>query len=836
MIANKKWFFVVFAVVAFCWANLASAATIYVSQEEGVGDYETIQDAINAAHDGDIVLVADGTYTGENNTDLSWNGNEKHITVKSENGPDSCIIDCDGEGRGFSFEESNQNESDVIDGFTIKNGGAEYGGGISCDEASPTITNCTFIDNEAWYSGGIDCYSSSPTITNCTFTDNVAWIGFEGEGDDDGGGGGIGCYEDSSPTITDCTFTENGTYCAGGGIFCGYSSSPTITDCTFTENGAYWDGGGIACWDESSPSITDCTFTGNIGWYGGGIECAYSSPTITNCTIKGNFGGEDEGSGGGGIFCYNSFPTIASCTIKENGGFFGGGVAAMFGDMMDMGRSGVPDGNNFSITITDCTIAGNEGFLGGGIAIFDNLMALIDGRDPEEISFSKTINNCTIKENSGVLGGGIAIFDNLMALIDSRVSDEFSFSTTITNCTIAENYADELGGGVYVGEIFDEMGRFRSEIPYEDFFPTITNCTIAENEAEGICCENSFLTVKNSILWDNGFNGERTDGGEDGEEIALYGSFLTISYSDVEGEEAGVFVEESILDWDDDSNIEEDPLFVKAAHNIADIEDGENIGYHLSKNSPCRDSGTNEGAPNNDIDGQKRPFNEIVDMGSDEYVWSGSLTSGDGQVNLYLGEGAFTEFETVNEEDLPDEGKPELTFSFGFSSFRIVDIEEGGIVNIVLTCSKNVPTNAEYWKYDENREKWYQLPFGSNDGDKVIILTLTDGGDGDSDGVANGVIVDPGGIGWENSESGDDGQCFIENILGFAKASSEEIMIVRRFRDENLLTNPVGCLFVSAYYKTSPVLVGIIREYPILRSTAREILKPLIWLAKSFEN
>jgi len=66
-------------------------------------------------------------------------------------------------------------EGAIINGFTIRNGaaewfnGAEDGGGIyCCDSSEPTITNCTISGNFAYFGGGISCcLSSSPTITNC---------------------------------------------------------------------------------------------------------------------------------------------------------------------------------------------------------------------------------------------------------------------------------------------------------------------------------------------------------------------------------------------------------------------------------------------------------------------------------------------------------------------------------------------------------------------------------------------------------------------------------------------------------------------------------------------
>jgi len=51
---------------------------------------------------------------------------------------------------------------------------------------------------------------------------------------------------------------------------------------------------------------------------------------------------------------------------------------------------------------------------------------------------------------------------------------------------------------------------------------------------------------------------------------------------------------------------------------------------------------------------------------------------------------------------------------------------------------------TQYWKY-HTPEGWYQIPMGDDDGDNVITIELTDGGLGDDDGEANGVIVDAGG-------------------------------------------------------------------------------------------
>ncbi len=154
---------------------VVSAAIIHVP-----ADQPTIQAGIDAAVDGDTVLVADGTYTGDGNRDIDFKG--KAITVTSENGAETCIIDCQGSEtenhRGFNFHQGETNES-VVSGFTVQNGYVVTGdgSGVNCDFSSPTITKCIIYRNSAGYSGGgINFhYSSNSTISNCTFTKNTAF-------------------------------------------------------------------------------------------------------------------------------------------------------------------------------------------------------------------------------------------------------------------------------------------------------------------------------------------------------------------------------------------------------------------------------------------------------------------------------------------------------------------------------------------------------------------------------------------------------------------------------------------------------------------------------------
>ncbi|MDX8411981.1 MAG: choice-of-anchor U domain-containing protein [Mariprofundaceae bacterium] len=91
-------------------------------------------------------------------------------------------------------------------------------------------------------------------------------------------------------------------------------------------------------------------------------------------------------------------------------------------------------------------------------------------------------------------------------------------------------------------------------------------------------------------------------------------------------------------------------------------------------------------------------------------------------------------------------------FADGFNEVVIDGIANGATVTVTLTFPRNIPAGAPYHKWDVNNG-WFTIPVGSNDGDNVITITLTDGGAGDADGIANGQIVDPGGPGTGSSGS-----------------------------------------------------------------------------------
>jgi predicted outer membrane repeat protein len=268
------------------------------SSEDGSAShpFDTIQEGIDAAVTGDIVIILSGTYSGQGNRDLDYKGRD--ITVRNEdsNDPSLVTIVCDGTvdepHRGFNFH-SYETSLAVLDGVTVMGGYYEMGGGVYFDDcAQPTLTNCIFIGNSASLGGGA-FNESSPILVNCIFIDNSA----------DAGGGMYNSADepDCNPVLTACIFQSNTVTHNGGAMYNWGQTGPILNGCEFIRNSVSEGGGGAIRNNESgSPTLTNCVFIENSAqFFGGAIRSSNGGvTTITNCTF-----GDNSADDGKAIAC-----------------------------------------------------------------------------------------------------------------------------------------------------------------------------------------------------------------------------------------------------------------------------------------------------------------------------------------------------------------------------------------------------------------------------------------------------------------------------------------------------------------------------------------------------
>jgi predicted outer membrane repeat protein len=447
--------------------------TLYVDGT-GNGDYNDIQSAIDSAHNGNTVIVRDGTYY-EN---IIFNG--KAITLQSENGSATTIIDGSDTDRVVVFN-SGEGPNSIIRGFTVRNGRANsptsfgHGGGIYCQNASsPTIEECVITNNNAANDGGgMACVdSSSPIITNCEFNANTAIYG-----------GGIFVYTNSSPAFVNCTFTDNEAtgVGSGGGMHCDQSSSPFLQDCVFVNNSTPNNGGGLSCDDGSAPDLVNCVFTNNSALNGGGLSCDDGSPaTLLNCTFENNSATSD----GGGLKCGLSSASLEDCTFTNNSANWGGGMYCI---------------DDSYPTLLNCEFTGNDASTrGGGMYCSEGITLSLD--------------SCTFTNNTSNQGGGLFSHESQPAIvhcefINNSVTNNYGYgggvslwgsTAIIQDCLFDSNAASCYGAGIYS--------------TYSDV--TLVETTIVNNEITGghgggnqgaafFSDDGSALEAKDIITWEN---------------------------------------------------------------------------------------------------------------------------------------------------------------------------------------------------------------------------------------------------------------------------------------------------------------------------------------------
>ena len=630
--------------------------------------YPTIQAGINgAAMFGDEVVVANGTYTGAGNRDITLN---KHVVVRSASGdPALCIIDCQTSGRGFLV--SGVTNVARIEGFTIKNALTDEGGGIKCDNASPTITNCRLIANKANVTGGggLACVNgSAPRLVNCALNGNTT-NGFDG---------GAGIYNvGGQPALINCTLSGNfttGVGVIGGALRNKSGGQITFTNCSLSGNTAYDASAMYSDGTGTQTTLTNCIVWGHpAGTSGVRIQTSANAvTTITYSDVQQGFAGAGNLNVNPGFIDANgpdnvignadddvrlgrfspatdagnnSAPGLTGVTTDQ------GGSPRKFNDtnVADTGSGSAPivdmgaferQAASVSVTINvpgtastiqagidlaqlkDEVVIANGTYAGMGnvelvidkditvrSASGDPSACVIDGGASARcISFSGA-TNAAILQGIGVQNGrkseGGGLYFNESA-------------GTIQNCRIVSNVANGQGGG---GAYIEKSSN-----------PQFWNTIFLGNGTSGVGVVGGALYVKGgsqptfrnclfssntaydaTVLYQDGSGTLSTftntiiwgnTGGTSGQRLQNHnGAVLSVTYCDVEGGFAGT------------GNLNVNPIFA----------DGE---YRLAPISACVDAGSNAAVPaglTEDRDGRLRIWdgnsdsNAIVDMGPFEY-------------------------------------------------------------------------------------------------------------------------------------------------------------------------------------------------------------------------
>jgi hypothetical protein len=277
----------------------------WIVSTKGKADFNNIQGAINAASNGDEVLVMPGYY----NEQINFQG--KGITILSNNGPQDTVIDGNGAGSVVSFTSGEPAEA-TLQGFTVTGGTGTW---------IPNVDGAVDIAG-----GGILVMNSSATIVDCNIQENFLYTQPN-----------YGVYNNAAGAGV---YVENGTLLLDACLINENTATGTHAQSSYTY--AFIVGAGVGSLD-STLTMRDCEVTNNTGsttatnpaWihsgiYGVGVSVRGGNASIEHCHIGSNHGSvRSLGTVGSGVFLFGvgvasiheASVTVSNSTIENNTGY-----------------------------------------------------------------------------------------------------------------------------------------------------------------------------------------------------------------------------------------------------------------------------------------------------------------------------------------------------------------------------------------------------------------------------------------------------------------------------------------------------------------------------------
>ena len=622
--------------IIFLFFSHTLFSQIITVNQDGTGDFTTIQEGINASIDGDTVLVYPGTYY-EN---IAYNGKEitlasLYLTTMDKSYINNTIIDGHKNGSCVRIM-SGEDEGTVLCGFTIQNGNGYsedmIGGGLYIKNSSITIKFCIIKNNFARYGGGIYCFNSDIKFTGSIIADNWSIIG----------GGGILLVDDNN-VLFDTIYKNNIylNYSSFGSDIAKSISSPPLEIILDTFTVLNPDHHFIISYDELGNPINDIT-----------VNIQHRKIDVVNKDVYVNsVTGNNNNSG---LSPKNPLKTIAYAfkkilpdTIYNRNIFLADGVYSpnlsnerfplnarsyinLIGESRD---STILNADSISFLFKGNRLARNYSvknlsFING----FGNFV--LSGSNDGGIYFIENSNldfknikilNCIGESGCGIHGAyndSVIISDAI--ILNNKGTNAFRLSNTIgtqnkvfefTNCIIKNNgpginFNAGSGGGVVIGGSLPTSNTYTGKVINiqitenvnfpEPIWPPgagvglvvgdhavvdLINTSISNNTVDGVegaavvVNNGAELNIYNSIFFGDSLY-ELSLGYSSG---SSYPVTANVCYSNIEGGESGVKKWQAYhtLNWLD-GNINEDPLWDTASA----------FPYSLQQDSPCINAGT----------------------------------------------------------------------------------------------------------------------------------------------------------------------------------------------------------------------------------------------------
>jgi uncharacterized repeat protein (TIGR01451 family) len=459
------------AIILSGTVSAADGDVIYVNGSSGLDTNDgftpgtaklTINNATGTVNPNGIVNIADGTYSGENNTNITI---DRNMTIIGES-QTGTIISPISPGRIFFI---NSDLTVNLHNLTIQNclvtEVGENGGAIYNNGSNLNVNNCKFTNTNVAVGNGGAIYNNGGnlTINTSTFTSNSVVTG---------GNGGAIYNNGGNLTINTSTFINNKIGMSGdGGAIYNNGGNLTINTSTFTSNTANLrNGGGAICNNGGNLTITTSTFTSNTAnmSVGGAICNNGGNLTINTSTFTSNSATTGGGaiSNGGGILVVTSSTFTSNYIIPLLIGLVGdGGAIYNSGGNLTINTSTFTS-NTAANAGAICTMNGNSNITG----------SIFTGNSASNIGGGAIVNMIgTMKVTGSIFTGNVAPMGG--AINNGGLGSGGTLE--VTNCTFTSNTALDIPGGGLGGAISNLVGNLLVTCS------TFTGNTAGINEGKG---------------------------------------------------------------------------------------------------------------------------------------------------------------------------------------------------------------------------------------------------------------------------------------------------------------------------------------------------------------
>ena len=457
-----------------------SADTIVVDCM-GSGDYETLQEAVDAAESGDTISVLPCTYFVDS-IDKNVDIDSKQLHIVSTEGPDTTFIQID---KTFTILVDGVSPQLTLEGFTISQTVIATNSAVNLLAGELTIDTCHFIDNGSIGSLGGAIYASNfdgLVVVDSYFKNNYATYGGAIYAEDSNPdavleidqtqfisnqvsvAGGALFFDDSPFLITNADFKGNDAASSdGGAIFIGDTKFRFMTgihDTEFKKNTAADNGGAVSIYDSASEVFfRHCKFNKNSvsrpGSYGGAVQLQYSSAHFEECLFS-----QNTSEFGGAIDVYTSTAFFFSSDFKKNSANENAGAInieeamASFEDVRFVknnvvyGTGGGANCDWATVEFNNVSFSKNKAFEGGGLFA-----------DTSDVTFE---NGLLEKNKATTLLAGHENIGGAISMIDTSIH--------FKDLEVLKNKTAQSIGGISLVSCTGKIGK----------------CTIEDNQDHGL--------------------------------------------------------------------------------------------------------------------------------------------------------------------------------------------------------------------------------------------------------------------------------------------------------------------------------------------------------------